>query len=183
MDNSTRNRALNTRRLTMNAVFIAIYVVLDMFSVYIGNYIKLSFSAFPLLVAAMLFGTVDGVLVAGLGEFLYQVLMYGVGPTTLLWMAPPILHALIVGLYARKHGCDMDMKQTGFIILLSGLITALFTTFVIHIDAQFWGYPSGLTAIVIAFRFVNALIMCAIYTLVAPRFVQLLRRVYKPKSA
>ena len=183
MENFNANRFLSTRRLTMNAVFIAIYVVLDMFSVYIGNYIKLSFASFPLLVASLLFGILDGVLVAGLGEFIYQLLMYGLGPTTLLWMMPPILHALIVGLYARRYNHDLDLRHTALIILIAGLITALFTTFVIYLDGKIWGYNPGLTAIVILFRFVNALIMCAIYTLVTPKTIQLLKRVYKPRAA
>ena len=110
MTNSTR-RGISTRRLTMNAVFIALHVVLDFASIYIGNEIKLSFASFPLLCAAMLFGTVDGIYVAGIGEFIYQLLMYGLGPTTLLWMLPPMLHALIAGLLARRFGHEMGVKQ------------------------------------------------------------------------
>lgn len=56
MSNFSHKAPLSTRRLTMNAVFIALYVVLDFTSVYISNEIKLSFAAFPLLVASMLFG-------------------------------------------------------------------------------------------------------------------------------
>ncbi len=183
MSNSTGKHGISTRRLTMNAVFIALHVVLDMSSVYIGNEIKLSFASFPLLCAAMLFGTADGVYVAALGEFLYQLLMYGLGPTTLMWMVPPILHALIVGLYSRRHEQNLNLRQTAFIVLVSGLAAALVTTIVIYADAKIWGYNSGLTAVIIVFRFVNTLIMCAIYTLIVPRVVQLLRRIYKPKTA
>lgn len=183
MSKFPHNHGISTRHLTMNAVFIALHVVLDMASVYIGNEIKLSFAAFPLLCAAMLFGTVDGVYVAALGEFLYQLLMYGLGPTTLMWMVPPVVHALIVGLYCRRHDQNLTLRQAGFIVLVSGLAAALITTVVIHFDAIIWGYDSGLTAVIIVFRFVNALIMCAIYTLIVPRVVQLLRRVYNPKAA
>lgn len=182
MEQSNRTR-ISTRRLTMNAAFIAIYVVLDMFSIYIGNYIKLSFAAFPLLVAAILFGPIDGVIVAGIGEFIYQMLMYGMGPTTVIWMIPPMVHALVAGLMAKKYGGSLSMRQAGVVVLVSGLIAAVLTTGSIYLDAKFWGYDSGLTAIVILFRFVNALIMCAIYTVVAPRTLQLLMRVVKPKAA
>lgn len=178
----TGKSTISTRRLTMNAVFIALHVVLDMASIYIGNEIKLSFASFPLLCAAMLFGTADGIYVAGIGEFLYQILMYGLGPTTLLWMLPPMLHALVAGLCARRCEGTPNMKQAGLIVLVSGLVAAILTTVVIYIDAQVWGYPSGLTATVIVFRFINTLIMCAIYTAIVPRTLLLLQRVYKPRT-
>ena len=181
MTNSPR-RGISTRRLTMNAVFIALHVGLDFASIYIGNEIKLSFASFPLLCAAMLFGTADGIYVAGIGEFIYQLLMYGLGPTTLLWMLPPMLHALIAGLLARRFGHEMGVRQVGITVLISGLIAALLTTLVIYIDAQVWGYPSGLTAAMIGFRLLNTLIMCAIYTAIVPKTIVLLRRVYKPRA-
>ena len=181
MTNSPR-RGISTRRLTMNAVFIALHVVLDFASIYIGNEIKLSFASFPLLCAAMLFGTADGIYVAGIGEFIYQLLMYGLGPTTLLWKLPPMLHALIAGLLARRFGHEMGVRQVGITVLISGLIAALLTTLVIYIDAQVWGYPSGLTAAMIGFRLLNTLIMCAIYTAIVPKTIVLLRRVYKPRA-
>ena len=182
MANSFR-RGISARRLTMNAVFIALHVVLDFASIYIGNEIKLSFASFPLLCASMIFGTADGIYVAGIGEFIYQLLMYGLGPTTLLWMLPPMLHALIAGLCARRFGREkMGVKQVSVTVLISGLIAALLTTLVIYIDAQVWGYPSGLTAAMIGFRLLNTLIMCAIYTAIVPKTIVLLRRVYKPRA-
>lgn len=179
---SSLRRGISARRLTMNAVFIALHVVLDFASIYIGNEIKLSFASFPLLCASMIFGTVDGIYVAGIGEFIYQLLMYGLGPTTLLWMLPPMLHALVAGLFARRFRHEMGVKQVGVTVLISGLIAALLTTLVIYIDAQVWGYPSGLTAAIISFRLLNTLIMCVIYTIIVPKTIVLLRRVYKPRS-
>lgn len=183
MSNFSHKAPLSTRRLTMNAVFIALYVVLDFTSVYISNEIKLSFAAFPLLVASMLFGTLDGVFVAGIGEFLYQTLQYGIGPTTLMWMVPPILHAAIAGIYAQRHGRDLNTRQIASVVLVSGIVAALVTTVVIHLDAKFWGYPSGLTAVMMVFRGVNTLIMCVIYTLIVPKTLQLLRGVFRSRVA
>lgn len=182
MTSFSRKPVFSTRRLTMNAVFIALHVVLDMASIYIGNEIKLSFASFPLLCATLLFGVGDGIYVAAIGEFLYQILMYGLGPTTLIWMLPPIVHAATAGLCARRFGNAPDLKQTGLIVLISGLVAAVLTTGVIYIDAQVWCYPSGLTGMVIVFRFINTLIMCAIYTAIVPRTLMLLRRVYKPRT-
>ena len=76
----------------------------------------------------------------------------------------------------------MGVKQVGITVLISGLIAALLTTLVIYIDAQVWGYPSGLTIAMIGFRLLNTLIMCAIYTAIVPKTIVLLRRVYKPRA-
>ena len=54
---SDRGRFLSAHRMAMDAVFIALHVVLSLFSIYIlGDQIKLSFASFPLLVASLLFG-------------------------------------------------------------------------------------------------------------------------------
>ena len=168
--------AFTTRRLTVNAVLIALYVVLDMFSIYIGQWIKLSFSALPLMVAALLFGTVDGVIVAGLGEFLYQVFRYGLMPTTFMWIVPPIVHALIAGLVAGRMRSTSLARRTAASTVISGIIAAMITTVVIWLDGRYWGYDPGLTGIAIVLRFVNALIMCAVYTAVLPKVLPLLNQ-------
>ena len=123
----------STRRLTMNAALIAIYIVLEYFSVYIGNYIKLSFYAFPMLVAAMLFGTADGLFVAGIGEFLYQMLHYGFSATTLLWIVPPMVHALIAGVMTQKMRDSLSMGKVGLTVIVSGIVSTILTTFVVQL--------------------------------------------------
>ena len=48
--------------------------------------------------AALLFGPVDAVIVAMVGEFFKQLLTYGVTYTTVLYLIPPALRGLVVGL-------------------------------------------------------------------------------------
>ena len=168
---------IGTRRLALNAVLIAIYFVLNFYSIKIGNNIKLTFAAFPRLVAALLFGPVDGVLVAGIGEFLIQLLLYGLSPTTVLWVIPPVAHALTVGLYAWRRGFELNRRQMGFIVLVAGLVNTIITSFSLYLDARIWGYPSKLTGIVLLFRFINSIIMCAVYMAIMPRIIPRLRRV------
>ena len=167
---------IGTRRLALNAVLIAVYFVLNLYSIKIGNNIKLTFLAFPRLVAALLFGPVDGVFVAGIGEFLYQLLTFGLSPTTILWIIPPVTHALIVGLYAKRRNFELSARQTGFIIFASGLATTVVTSVSLYLDARIWGYPASLTGVVLLFRFINSIIMCAVYTAVMPGIIRKLRR-------
>ena len=172
-------KRIDTRRLAFNAVLIAMYFILNLFSIKIGNNIKLTFVAFPRLVAALFFGPLDGLFVAGIGEFLVQLLSFGLMPTTVLWMIPPMVHALIVGCYARRKGRELSYRQTGFIVLVAGLVTTCVTTVALYADARIWGYPAALTGVVLLFRFVNSIIMAAIYTAITPRTLHLLRRAIK----
>ena len=68
---------MNTKRLVTVAVLIALYTVLSLFSANLGL-IKLTFESFPVLVASLMFGWVDGLLVGAVGGLLNQMLTYGV---------------------------------------------------------------------------------------------------------
>ena len=143
---------MNTKRLVTVAVLIALYTVLSLFSASLGL-IKLTFESFPVLVASLMFGWVDGLLVGAVGGFLNQMLTYGFTVTTL-----------------------MSMKQTAGIVLATSLLVTALNTVALYIDSQIFHYPISLTVGAIALRFLSSVVMAAIYTLVTPRTVALLRR-------
>ena len=143
---------MNTKRLVTVAVLIALYTVLSLFSASLGL-IKLTFESFPVLVASLMFGWVDGLLVGAVGGFLNQMLTYGFTVTTLMWM-----------------------KQTAGIVLATSLLVTALNTVALYIDSQIFHYPISLTVGAIALRFLSSVVMAAIYTLVTPRTVALLRR-------
>ena len=93
---------MNTKRLVTVAVLIALYTVLSLFSANLGL-IKLTFESFPVLVASLMFGWVDGLLVGAVGGLLNQMLTYGFTVTTLMWILPNAVRGLLVGLVARLH--------------------------------------------------------------------------------
>ena len=97
---SDRKRTFPVKRLATDAVLIAVYFALAVLSVEIAG-VKITFNSLPVVLAAMVFGPVDGFLVPFLGEFLSQMLRYGLTPTTVLWMLAPALRGLIVGFAVR----------------------------------------------------------------------------------
>ncbi len=131
----------NTRRLALDAMLAAMYVALSLVSIKLPN-IKLSFDSLPILVAAALFGPVHGMAVGLIGSFINQMLTYGFTVTTVLWILPAGVRGLIVGLYAKKKGFNMSMKQTVFIVILSALVVTAINTFVIYLDSVIFGYYS-----------------------------------------
>ena len=166
---------MNTKRLVTVAVLIALYTVLSLFSANLGL-IKLTFESFPVLVASLMFGWVDGLLVGAVGGLLNQMLTYGFTVTTLMWILPNAVRGLLVGLYAKKHGLDLTMKPTAGIVLATSLLVTALNTVALYIDSQIFHYPISLTVGAIALRFLSSVVMAAIYTLVTPRTVALLHR-------
>ena len=97
-----KKMTFTTKRLAINAVLIAIYVVLRYFSIPFGEFFRFTMAPFSVILCALLFGPVDGLLVGFLGEFLSQVLgPYGLTQTTLLWCIGESVRGIRLGLCAQ----------------------------------------------------------------------------------
>ena len=136
------------RRIAIDAVLIAMYFGLSLLSVEIGG-IKLTFASLPTLICAMLFGPVDGFLVGFLGAVMEQMIKYGFTATTLLWVLPPAIRGLFVGVCAlllKKHMSVDAILSTKrpyvyFVVtLISGAIVSALNTLVFYVDAKMFGY-------------------------------------------
>ena len=136
------------RRIAIDAVLIAMYFGLSALSVQLGG-IKLTFASLPTLICAMLFGPVDGFLVGFLGAFMEQMIKYGFTATTLLWVLPPAIRGLFVGVCAlllKKHMSVDAILSTKrpcvyFVVtLISGAIVSALNTLVFYVDAKMFGY-------------------------------------------
>lgn len=89
------------RALCRIAVMTALYLPLARLAIEIGT-VKLSLGSLPVTVLALLTGPVEAALAAALGELLKQMLTYGFTATTLLWIIPPALRGLLIGLAAAR---------------------------------------------------------------------------------
>ena len=143
-----RKTRFPVRRIAVDAVLIAMYFGLSLLSVEIGG-IKLTFASLPTLICAMLFGPVDGFLVGFLGAFMEQMIKYGFTATTLLWVLPPAIRGLFVGVCAlllKKHMSVDAILSTKrpyvyFVVtLISGAIVSVLNTLVFYVDAKMFGY-------------------------------------------
>lgn len=170
---------MQTKRLSFNAVLAAMCAVLGAVSLDFGN-LKLTFESFPVIIAALLFGPVDAMLVGGIGTFLYQVLRYGITVTTPLWILPYILCGLVVGLYAKKHSFNMDKIQLGIIIFAGSILIFLLNTFVLYVDSKVYGYYSFVYIFgTIVPRTVICLAKAAVFTAIMPMLLEAAGKVLK----
>ena len=149
MQKNIRNMA--AKRLTVNAILIAIYVALRFFNIPFGDAFRFTLAPFPVILCALLFGPVDGLLVGLLGEFLSQVLgPYGLTPTTLLWCTGETVRGLTLGLcyvlFLRKWLLSgVRLRGKKLVVLLvccvaTGVLASLCQTFALYVDSNLMGY-------------------------------------------
>ncbi|MBQ3256971.1 MAG: ECF transporter S component [Oscillospiraceae bacterium] len=137
-----------TKRMATNAMLAALYFALSMLAVPVGG-LKLTFEHLPVIVAALMFGPVDAMIVGALGELANQMLTYGFTVTTLLWMTPAMFRGLSMGLCAKLLrgyvGLNAVIEKKlpiAFWVtcVISGLICSLLNTFTLYVDSKMFGY-------------------------------------------
>ena len=120
-----------TKKLCYIALLVAVYVLLSMtFTIKTGN-LEITFKSLPVVVAALLFGPAAGGLTALLGEFLCQVMMYGL---------PPVVRGLVIGCAAKffwKSGRLLESRPvTCYAVCLVGsFATSCVTTVCLWLDS------------------------------------------------
>lgn len=136
-------------RLTFNAALVAVYIVLSMpmLTLQFSN-LKLTFEQFPVILGAVLFGPIDGMIIGGVGEFINQLTTFGITPTTLLWIAPIVVRGALVGLGSKifKSMRPQAIVHKGFpvvfaiVCIISGICHSFINTFALYVDSKLYGY-------------------------------------------
>ena len=72
-----KSSAMSTRKMVTIAMLTAVYVVLNFAGTVRLGWINISVASLPVIVGAMLYGPVGGLLVGLLGAFMGQLLTYG----------------------------------------------------------------------------------------------------------
>ena len=134
-----------TKTLCLVSVLAALYVPLSIFAaVQMGN-VRISFGSLPVVVSALLFGPVEAVTVAMVGEFFKQLLTYGLTYTTALYLVPPALRGLVVGLgaaLALRRGQRLEERRAACyaVCVLAAICTTVGNTGVNWLDSVIFGY-------------------------------------------
>lgn len=137
----------NTKSMCRIAVLAALYVPLALFvSVQIGN-VRISFGSLPVVISALLFGPVESILVAAIGEFFKQLLSYGVTATTVLYLIPPALRGAIIGVAVVlmwKRGVRLETRKISYyaVCICGAIFTTVGNTLVNWLDSVLYGYYS-----------------------------------------
>lgn len=146
------------------------YIAIDM------GFLKLSFEEFPVILAALMFGPVDGALVGGIGTFLYQLLRYGLDVTTVLWILPYILLGVLVGTYAKRHGYVNTDGQIRKAILMGEILIIACNTVVIYLDAKIKMYPVPIAFLSTIGRIAAAVVKAVLFGYLTPKILKALSK-------
>ncbi len=142
MRNQTKNKRIDyIRRITMNAMMIAMYFVLDGISLKLNDYMKITFNSFAVIICVVLFGMLDGCIVAGVGEFLIQLKF--ISPFLPLFVLVQLVRAFIMGifaeaLFAKKNYLEKKPVWLYAMCIVSGLVTSALNSVVL------FAYLSGM---------------------------------------
>ena len=137
------NRA---KLLCQLALMVAVYYVLGTTLVIHSGNFKLTFISLPVTFTAVLYGPAAGITVALLGEFLTQMSgPFGLAPNTILWMIPPAINGLVVGLVARsmwKKEKKLEARPAVCyaVCIVSSIAYWVVNTIVLFIDSKIYGY-------------------------------------------
>ena len=176
------------KRLVLNAVLIALYVVLGFAKIPIGNILRINLASFAVVVCAVAFSPIDGLIVGFMGEFLSQILSpYGLTPTTALWAVPEAVRGLLLGLimlfFVKKQMTPAVLLKSKSLVwylaanIFTGVIASLLNTFALYVDSKMFGYYSEYMVFgILAVRLVLAVLMSGAFGYVTLYIVSALKR-------
>lgn len=164
------------KTLCVQAVMVALFVVLDLISIKMGN-IKITFGGLPIILCSILYGPVSGMAVGLLGSFLGQLFSYGITATTILWILPAGIRGLSVGLLYRAFHRSEKIWVLGAEICATSLLVTVLNTLVNYIDSVVYGYSYVLALGTSVFRLISSVITAVAYTLVTPLILKAVRKV------
>ena len=166
----------STKQLAADALLAAMCAVLGYLALDLGN-VKITFESVPILIGAMLFGPLDGLIIGGIGTLIYQLLRYGVSVTTALWILPYALCGLLVGWYARHRQFSLSQKQTLLIVILAELMITVLNTGTLYVDSRIYGYYfHGIILGALALRLILCVVKAIAYAYLLPPLLRALVR-------
>ncbi len=159
-------------RICGDGMLLAMYIVLSTLTVRLTPNLQIAFTGLTVIMAVVLYGLPDAILIAVLGSFIGQARgAYGLSITTPLWMVPPILRAVVFGIayeiFLRK-GIKLEDKKVLFIVfaIIAGLVTTIANTGAIFLDAMIFEYPVSMAVVESIFRFVSSILSSVFIALV-----------------
>lgn len=171
----------NVNVLCCLALLIAMDVLLSLTLSIRTSYFKFSFGSLPIVLASMLFGPLAGALVSIFGEFLIQLLTYGLMPTTFIWIFPPAARALIVGtaaMWLRRTGVPLEYRPhiCYAVCILGAIATTTCNTFGMWLDSLFYRTSFAPVLFITPSRYVTGVITAVIIATACMPLMRLLRR-------
>ena len=173
----------NVKKICLAAVMAAIYVVLDWLAVSVsapfGGSMKLSVSGLPVIIIAAFFGPLWGAATGFVGAFLGQLITYGFGATTLLWVLPAVARGLVFGCLFKVFKQSLKPQILCIETIVSALAVTIINSVVMCIDSKIYAYPAAILGIALVNRIIAAVITSIVFALILPPILKALKKIIK----
>ena len=161
----------------------ALYVGLDFLAVSVsapfGGSMKFSVSGLPVIIISAFFGPVWGALTGFTGAFLGQMITYGFGATTFLWVLPAVARGLSFGFLFKAFKKSIKPHILCIETIISALVVTVINSIVMYIDSKVYGYPAVILGVSLVNRIVAAIITSVVFALILPPILKALKKVIK----
>ena len=167
-------------KLCFVAIMSGLFVVLDFVSIKLGNQLKITVSGLPIILVGLLLGPLYGCVTGLLGAFIGQLITYGLGATTFLWILPAGVRGLLVGLIFIMLKKNSNYIYILINIIISSLAVTVINTLVLYIDGNIYGYYKPVTFLGEAgIRVVSSVITAVALSIVSWPVYKAINKVFK----
>lgn len=169
---------MKTKRLVIDSMLVAIYFVLSNYLSANLAGIRITLDVLPVIVAAALYGPMDGLIVGIVGNLLFQLVgPYGISVTTFLWAVPDAVRGLLAGLFLKgKCPVMMSRRLVAALIGISLVFTTL-TTGVMYVDCLVYKYAFAAYAPFILVRYVTGVVIAVLTAAILPQLIRMLEKI------
>ena len=171
-----KNRRMKTQTLVLCALLMAMHIILSYFSLDLPL-MKINLSPLPIIIAGMMFGPVVGLTVGLLGSLLYQMLKFGIDPTTILWIMPVGIRGLLIGLYAKMRKFKVNAIEMVLLIVVTSIVATVLNTIGLYI-AGYVNKAEQSAWLVFGTRITNSLLISAVCSLIVLPLMKPLRKFF-----
>lgn len=170
-------KKITVKELCLFAVLSAMYVILAYISVGTNDF-KIAFGSIAILIAALILGPVGGFAVGAMGEFIHQLLLYGIDPTTPLWLLPYAIAGLVAGIMTMAAKYNPSKTVLFLTIAIHEILITVIVTPVNYVAATIQGWGNwAMIAAAIPLRVAIMAVRIVIYLVVVPPLYKTLKKV------
>ena len=177
-----KRKKWNISTVCMMALLIAMMFLLKRFAAIEPPHMKINFASLPVVLASMMFGPVEGAIVAVVGELIAQITgIYGLSPTTFIWIWPPAIRALVVGftaLWVRNTGSRLENRPVICYVscVMGAILTTTGNTFGMWLDSLFYRTSFTPVLFITPARYVTGVVTAVLVATVCIPLMHGLRR-------
>ncbi len=152
------------KNISIASAMAALSIILELLSVR-NEGSKISLYSLPLLFSGILFGPKIGLLAGFASGFISQVCLYGLSPTTIIWLVAPSLWGLLSGwLYHKLMHNHFSLWNIAIVVIAVSLSITGVNSLALYLDGLILHYPTPYIISMLGVRIFTALFLAIPYT-------------------